>query len=322
MHVSVSFTFYLHRMSLTPQHVLFLFIDGIGLGPNRPTNPLAAPGPHWAHLSRNTGWTATTSPIDTPTHVFRPVDATLGVEGLPQSGTGQASLFSGVNCAKRAGRHYGPFPHSSSKPVLATHNLFQRVQPGLSPEDCAFANAYPPAFFEKRARRDRWTVTTLCSRQAGVRLRSTDDARHNQALPADLVGDAWNERLDIAIPQQSAAEAGRTLYHIMQTHRLTLFEYYETDKAGHGRSHLSISTILGRLDAVLGSLLDAYTPETDLLLVCSDHGNLEAPNQKPHTRHPVPLVAYGCGASAFRSATTLTDVTPALCSLLCAPPPA
>lgn len=305
-----------------PQHVLFLFIDGIGLGPDRPANPLAAPGAHWAHLSQNTGWTATTPPVDTPTHVFRPVDATLGVEGLPQSGTGQASLFSGINCAERAGRHYGPFPHSSSKPVLATHNIFQRVQPGLAPEDCAFANAYPPVFFEKRARRDRWTVTTLCSRQAGVRLRSTDDARHGHALPADLVGDAWNEHLDIAIPQQSAAEAGRTLYHIMQTHRLSLFEYYETDKAGHGRSHLSISTVLGRLDALLGSLLDAHTPETDLLLICSDHGNLEAPNRKPHTRYPVPLVAYGCGASAFRSATTLTDVTPALCSLLCAFPPA
>jgi phosphopentomutase len=135
------------------------------------------------------------------------------------------------------------------------------------------------------------------------------------ALPADLVGTAWNEHLNIAIPQQTADAAGRTLYRIMQRHQLTLFEYYETDKAGHGRSSLSTSTILRRLDALLGGVLDNFSVTRDLLLICSDHGNLEAPHQKPHTRHPVPLVAYGCGAAAFRSATTLTDVTPALASL-------
>lgn len=306
-------------MSSLPEHILFLFIDGIGLGPDRSSNPLAAPGPHWAHLSQHVGWTSATPQVDALTHVFRPIDATLGVEGLPQSGTGQASLFSGVNCAQRAGRHFGPFPHSSSKPILKAQNLFQRVQPRLQATDCAFANAYPPVFFEKRARRDRWTVTTLCSRQAGVRLRSTSDVQNGQALPADVVGHAWNEHLGIAIPQRSASEAGRVLYRIMQQHRLTLFEYYETDKAGHGRSSLSIPTILGRLDALLGSLLDNFCPATDLLLLCSDHGNLEAPNQKPHTRYPVPLVAYGCGASAFQSVTSLIDVTPVLDSLLTPP---
>jgi hypothetical protein len=303
-------------MPTPPAHVLFLFIDGIGLGPDRSTNPMADLGSHWSHLARHSGWTARTPCVDRDHHVFRSVDATLRVDGLPQSGTGQASLFSGVNCAKRAGRHFGPFPHSSSKPVLATHNLFQRVHAATqNATACAFANAYPPVFFERRARRNRWTVTTLCSRQAEVRLRSAPDVHAGHALPADLVGTAWNEHLNIAIPQQTAAAAGRTLYRIMQRYRLTLFEYYETDKAGHGRSSLSTSTILRRLDALLGGVLDNFSVTRDLLLICSDHGNLEAPHQKPHTRHPVPLVAYGCGAAAFRSATTLTDVTPALASL-------
>jgi hypothetical protein len=308
----------------TPHHTLFLFIDGIGLGPDVSANPMATLGAHWAHLAQHTGWTARTPPVDQPAHVFRPVDATLGVQGLPQSGTGQASLFTGINCAARAGRHFGPFPHSSSKPILATHSLFRRMQTAEAESTCAFANAYPPIFFEKRTERNRWTVTTLLSRQAGVRLRSTSDVRQGRALPADLVGAAWNEHLDIAIPRQSAADAGRMLYRIMQQHRLTLFEYYETDKAGHGRSELSISTILHRLDALLGGLLDSFSPTHDLLLLCSDHGNLEAPQQKPHTRYPVPLVAYGCGATAFRTATSLTDVVPTLSTLLGAralPPP-
>lgn len=307
-----------------PAHVLFLFIDGIGLGPDTAGNPLAAPGAHWTALARHTGWTNRTPVVDRPRHVFRPVDATLGVDGLPQSGTGQASLFTGVNCAQRAGRHFGPFPHSSSKSVLATHSLFRRVQAAVSAPAsdtaCAFANAYPPVFFEKRARRNRWTVTTLFSRQAGVRLRSTEDVRAGQALPADVVGAAWNEKLDIRIPQQDAQAAGRTLYRVMQAHRLTLFEYYETDKAGHGRSDLSVATVLRRLDALLAGVLDAFDLQRDLLVLCSDHGNLEAPDQKPHTRHPVPLLAYGCGAQVFRTAETLTDVTPALARLFDAPP--
>ncbi len=303
-------------MPPSPAHVLFLFIDGIGLGPDCSTNPMADLGSHWSLLARHSGWTARTPFVDRARHVFRSVDATLEVDGLPQSGTGQASLFSGVNCAKRAGRHFGPFPHSSSKPVLATHNLFQRVYAATqNATACAFANAYPPVFFKRRARRNRWTVTTLCSRQAEVRLRSAPDVHAGHALPADLVGTAWNEHLNIAIPQQTADAAGRMLYRIMQRYQLTLFEYYETDKAGHGRSHLSIPTILSRLDALLGGILDDFSVTRDLLLICSDHGNLEVPHQKPHTRHPVPLVAYGCGAAAFRSATTLTDVTPALASL-------
>ncbi|MES3630470.1 MAG: hypothetical protein PPP56_09930 [Longimonas sp.] len=300
----------------SPERVLFLFVDGIGLGPDEPSNPLVNVGPHWARLAQNASWTCDTPPVDRANHLFRGLDATLHVDGLPQSGTGQASLFSGINCAKRAGRHFGPFPHSSSKPVLASHSLFQRVQPHLAPDDCAFANAYPPVFFERRAARDRWTVTTLCSKQANVRLRSTSDLRAGHALSADIVGSAWLEKLNIAIPQLSPAQAGRQLYTLMQQHRLTLYEYYETDKAGHGRSTLSPATILSRLDALVGGILESFSPQRDLLLLCSDHGNLEVPTQKPHTRNPVPFVAYGCGAQAFQSATSLIDVTPALCTLL------
>lgn len=301
---------------MPPRHVLFLFLDGVGLGPNQPANPLTTVGPHFALLSQCTQWTLQTPTVHTPSHVFRPVDATLQTSGLPQSGTGQASLFSGVNCAARAGRHFGPFPHSTSKPILKAQNIFQRLQPEVAEHGCAFANAYPPVFFEKRAQSNRWTVTTLCSRQAGVRLRSTEDVRTGRALTADIVGAAWQNHLNISIPHLSPFEAGQQLYRLMQAHRFTLFEYYETDKAGHGRSALSISTILHRLDALLKGILDAFSPAHDLLLLCSDHGNLEAPDQKPHTRHPVPLVAYGCGAGAFSDATSITDVVPTLVDLV------
>src|SRR5690606_27908796 len=106
-------------LALRPSSLLFVFLDGVGLGPPGPSNPLSAGGlPAFRRLAGGADWTAEAPPRDAPTHVFRPLDATLGVVGLPQSGTGQATLLSGVNCAARAGRHFGPFPHSTSKPVL------------------------------------------------------------------------------------------------------------------------------------------------------------------------------------------------------------
>ncbi len=53
-----------------------------------------------------------------------PADATLGVSGLPQSGTGQVALFCGFNAPKFAGKHFGPFPFSTTVPILLKENIF------------------------------------------------------------------------------------------------------------------------------------------------------------------------------------------------------
>jgi len=58
--------------------------------------------------------------------------------------------------------------------------------------------------------------------------------------------------------------------------------------------------------------LEALDPTNDLLALCSDHGNLEDLSIKTHTRHPVPLLAWGAGATSFAEAAAITDVTPAL----------
>src|SRR5690606_29320670 len=116
------------RLTMRP-HVTFVFLDGVGLGPAGPENPLATLRlPAFERLAGGQRWTTEAGALAEPDHVFHPLDATLGLDGLPQSGTGQASLFTGVNCAARAGRHWGPYPHSTSKPVIAAKNLFVRLR--------------------------------------------------------------------------------------------------------------------------------------------------------------------------------------------------
>ena len=53
-----------------------------------------------------------------------------------------------------------------------------------------------------------------------------------------------------------------------------------------------------------------------LLVLCSDHGNIEDLSTHTHTRNPVPLVALGPGADeVLQAAEDIADVTPAILRL-------
>ena len=52
-------------------------------------------------------------------------------------------------------------------------------------------------------------------------------------------------------------------------------------------------THLEMIDAVLGGLLAAWDDENGLLILTSDHGNIEEKDQRQHTRNPVPTLLIG-----------------------------
>ncbi len=299
-----------------PSHILFIFLDGIGLGDKDPANnPLhASELPAFLRLSGGQEWSRHLDAVDDRNQVFKAIDATLGVDGLPQSGTGQATLFTGVNCARLAGRHFGPYPHSKTKPVLSERNVFQQVNelPLQHPEPTAFANAYPERFFKTAQSRKRWTVTTLSCIEANVKIRTQEDLVENQALAADLTREAWRSQLHIPVEPVSEAQAAEHLSRISGRHPFTLFEYYLTDKAGHSQSMPVASKVLGSLDRLLGRLIDILPFERTLLLISSDHGNIEDLSTKTHTYNLVPLVAIGCGAFHFSDVDSIAGVTPAI----------
>jgi hypothetical protein len=296
--------------------ILFVFLDGVGLGPPGPHNPFSVHEPGSLYrLSDETPWTHDLSPRSTPRRLVRPLDATLGIEGLPQSGTGQASLFTGLNCAAQVGRHFGPFPHSATHEVLDDQNLFHHVQAlAPTPAPTAFANAFPPQFFDASSRRS--TVTTRCCAGANVPLRDLEALRSGRAVAADLTAQAWRDTLHLDVSPQTAAQAAQALFATHRDHVLTLFEYFRTDKVGHRRGDLTPEVVLERLDVFFGRLLDLLDPTRDTLVVTSDHGNLETTTHTQHTRHPVPLFVHGWAAPCFAEARDLTDVTPAIVEAL------
>lgn len=290
--------------------VYFLFIDGIGIGPGGEHNPFdvfdlpgfMAMGSGKPLIEGKFGAEATLN-SDEP-WLIRPIDANLGVEGLPQSGTGQSTLFTGVNCAAVAGRHYGPFPHSTSRPILADRNLFHQVGPDRS----AFANAYPERFFEWANKRNRWSTTTRCCLDSGVRIRTLDDLRSGDAISADLTGEGLARVAASTVPVQTENESARIIGELTRTNRLVVSEYFHTDKAGHAQSADMARHCLESIDRFLTALLDHLDFSSTTFVLTSDHGNLEDLSTKTHTLNPVPLMVRGPGAKEFANVTDLTGV--------------
>lgn len=296
-----------------PEHVLFVFVDGIGIG-ECGHNPFC----HrvWeGHqlLSGGQPWSRGFEPVAAPDRLFKSIDANLDMDGLPQSGTGQASLFTGFNCARLAGRHYGPFPHSKTWDCIHEHSIFQRVVQAFPTEKdpAAFANAYPPVFFDRATRTGRWTVTTRAARFAGVELRTLEDVQRSHALTAEITGAAWKEKLSLEVPLHDPEQAGQLLVALAREHRFLLFEYFLTDKAGHEQDMTKACNILEILDAFYLGIFNALPPDM-LFLLSSDHGNLEDLSTKSHTRNPVPLVARGPGAHHLDGANSIDEIVPHL----------
>ncbi|WP_246068279.1 alkaline phosphatase family protein [Fodinibius sediminis] len=246
-------------------------------------------------------------------HLFKSVDATLDVKGLPQSGTGQATLFSGENAAKEIDKHFGPYPHSGIKHLLEDHSLFLKAQ--QHGKRCHFINAYPDVFFKKARKRNRWSCTTLMSRSASISLNSARDVNEGKAITAGITQKAWRNRLQINVPIIEPEEAADRLINQSVEYDLILHEYYLTDKAGHGQDMEEASYYIRIYDRFLKRLIVRKPSETTIVF-SSDHGNVEDLSVKTHTVNPVPLACVGPGAAVFKTATTIADVTPGIIKVL------
>jgi hypothetical protein len=228
---------------------------------------------------------------------------------LPQSATGQTTLFTGVNAAKLLGRHQVGIPGPTLHPVLERESLFRKlVDAGRRP---TFANGYTRAHLE--ARRPRWSASTRMVRASGVPLRMLDEPGGGaRALIHDYTG-AWAARRGIEVPRRTADEAAAVLATLLDGHDLVLFEYFLTDLAGHRGSPEERVEQARRVEDLTDAVLRRVDLDRDAVLWTSDHGNLEESGHDRHTRNPVPLLGWGRGAGEIVGRVTgMADLTPAL----------
>ena len=298
-----------------PGRLLFIFLDGVGIGDADPErNPFArAVIPTLLMLMGGRLPTLPAPRVRGPHGTSFPLDATLGVAGTPQSGTGQASLLTGENAARLFGRHFGPWTPVSLRPLVEERSILRAARD--QGHAVAFANAYPRGWPGPRGAL-RVAGPPLAARGAGLLDRHEEALAAGQAVSSEMVNETWRAHLGHSgLPLIGEEAAGRNLGRIAGRADLTLWAHYATDTAGHRGGMDGGVAALERLDRFLAGVLDVL-PGDATLLIASDHGNLEDVTGG-HTRNPALGVAAGPAAHTFADRlSSLMDVAPAIRSHL------
>ncbi len=286
---------------------LLLFLDGVGLGEVGANNPLSAPEAMpflTAYLGRSLVAEAATRRSGV---LFKPLDATLGVPGLPQSATGQTTIYTGQNASKFLGKHQSGFANGSLRQLIDRYGLFSQAL--ALGQTATLANAYSPDYFYAIAhRKRRYSVCTLLNLSAGLPFRMQFEYDRGEAVFWNIVGEQTPAAHRFRQPI-SPAVAGQRLAQMSGRYGITLFECYLCDYAGHAQAGGQAIAYLQRIDAFLAGAIADLPPQVTLIIT-SDHGNVEDLSTKRHTRNPVPLIAIGPKAETFTAVKDLTGITP------------
>src|SRR5256886_10985615 len=226
--------------------VLLFFIDGLGIGTRGPHNPFdglsdAAP----LAIFQN-------EPAEIPfAGILAQTDACLGVEGRPQSASGQTTILTGVNAPAAIGTHKQGFPNQALLDIIREHSIFLQLK-NRSVQSITFANTYTNQFFE---RRPRWiSATTAAVEAAGLRFNVVGDLKRGRAVFHDFTNKMLIERGE-DVELRTPEEAGDVLANIASEHRFTLYEHFITDKIGHAQDRDAAQRALPMLARYIRRLL-------------------------------------------------------------------
>ena len=292
-----------------------MFVDGVGLGSPGAHNPFeGAPldvlGP-WvsAHAPRLAG------------AMYEAIDATLGHPGLPQSATGQATVFTGEDAIALQNGHFSGHPTPRLAKLIAERSVLRRARE--AGKRAVFLNAYDAPRVrhiervvrgeEKPSRRHPPSASSLAALAGGGALSTLEAVQEGRAATFDLTGETLRA-FGVDAPRVTLEQAARNVAAGASDADVSLFEIFTTDMAGHSQDMTWARSEVKKLDRFLRALFLAVADD-QLVVVTSDHGNLEDLSTRSHTRSPVPLLAYGKGAADFvQDARDLRDIAPRILS--------
>jgi 2,3-bisphosphoglycerate-independent phosphoglycerate mutase len=293
---------------IAPVSVLLFFIDGLGIGTRGSHNPFdrlddVAPLAIFQDEP----------PVVPFSGLLARTDARLGVDGRPQSASGQTTILTGINAAAAIGYHKQGFPNQELLGIIREHSIFlQLKRAGIN--EITFANTYTEQFFEKRP---RWiSATTAAVEAAGLRFNRLEDLKAGRAVYQDFTNALLIERgepVDLRTPE----EAGEVLASIVARNRFTLYEYFITDKVGHAQDHEAAAHVLRVLALFIRTLLGKLDLQRTTVILTSDHGNIEDLSLRSHTLNAVPTIIWGEHRETMAAGIhSLADITPAIVQVL------
>lgn len=295
-----------------PEHILLLFIDGLGIGPcDAEKNPCAHPSiTFFRHFQEE----LFPKVIGTEGFVVG-LNACLGVPGLPQSATGQTALLTGVNAAQILGRHLNGFPNRQLRELVAEKSIMKRMQDlGRS---VAFLNTFRPPFFDYNPYDiiRHLSVTSVMNLYAKRPFYNLEHLRAGLSVYQDITNESLRLK-GFDVPLFEPEEAGAIIAKQAQNFYFTLFEFFQTDRAGHAQDLARAVAELVKLERFLRTILDNIDLEATLVLATSDHGNIEDLSFRGHTTNEAMTVLFGGAAGRLLPhLSSILDITPALVTL-------
>ena len=294
---------------VTLMKLIFVFIDGIGIGASCEYNPFAVAD---IPFINNLAGARIVNDVSVKGNGFllKGIDANLGIDGIPQSATGQTSLFTGQNAARLLGRHLTAYPN---KPLIGLINDYSILKcaknRGLQ---ATFANAYTSDYFKMAERGLRFhSATTRCVFAAGIPFRFVNDLLEGNAVYWDITNSFLHKRYDSSIPVISPFLAGTRLANLSKINDLVLYECFLPDIIGHKRDITKAIEFLETFDGFLHGVISGKESGTTVL-VTSDHGNIEDLSIRSHTNNPVPLLVSGPMAAQLEEVESITGVLGAI----------
>ncbi len=288
-------------------HIILLFIDGVGIGEdNTAFNPLT--------FSR-TGIFSQNSHPELPFGGKRfGLDATLGVPGLPQSASGQTTIYTGENAPEILGQHLFGFPNEKLRDLLHDKSLFIRLK--AAGKDCRFLNGFRPVFFTtpELFSNIRMSATTEMNRAAGLPFTTLDDIREKSGLYHEYTNQ-FLRKLGFSMPIYSAEEAAEIILTESKKYHLLLYEYFMTDNAGHSCNMDFAISEVRKIEQLIYHIAAGIKCGDTILMVISDHGNLEDLRTKSHTLNRSFFAIWGKN-TGNEQVRKLTDVTPLILKTL------
>jgi hypothetical protein len=303
--------------------LIFLFLDGVGIGRLEPENPFFSGRADWLPFFDP----GPDLPDGTP---VKAIACDLGIGGVPQSATGQTALFTGVSGTALAERHKNGFPDRQLRQIIVRHNIFRKLKE-LDVRG-KFINAYPlfaDTFTNGHVRieedgrfhfasdfpnpfRKMISVTTCMLIAGGERPGGEDDIAAGRALYQDYSNASLIPR-GLRLPEYSPEEAAEIIHRISREFDFILYEYFQTDLYAHRRTPDECRKLVSGLNRLVGALVSRLDRRRETLVITSDHGNLEDLSFRHHTQNRVPLIAWGRHGGRLRKRIEgIEDVTPGI----------
>lgn len=289
--------------------VLLIFVDGLGIGARSDFNPLK--------ILSDEAFPLAIFENEEPALPFdgrlARTDARLGVEGRPQSASGQTTILTGVNAPAALGYHKQGFPNKAMREIIRERSIFlQLARAKVCPN--VFANAYTQRFFEERP---RWiSATTAAVEAASLPFRTVEDLRRGLAVFHDFTNRQLIARGE-DVEELTPEEAAKILARVASVQSFTLYEYFLTDRAGHAQDMKLALQTLGELARFVRAVLESVDLLRTNVILTSDHGNVEDLSTKNHTLNAVPTLAWGPNRERVQKRVrTLADITPSIVELL------